>query len=87
MQQFCVIGGCSTTVAKRDGDDMSKIISFMTSVYQQVLFPERRANGMLAGSKLCTCKQKLLTPLKPTSPKEKTALSFNGPEFRATQVA
>lgn len=72
--------GCSTTMAKRDGDDMSKIISFMTSVYQQVLFPEGRANGMLTGSKSCTCKQKLLMPPSPTSPKEKIFLSFNGPD-------
>lgn len=34
--------------------------------------------------KSCTCKQKLLMPLNPTSPKEKTSLSFNGSEFRAT---
>jgi len=71
-------------VAKRNGDDMSEIISFMASIYQQVLFPERRASGTLAGSKLCTCKQKLLTPLNLTFPKEKSFPSCDGPEFRAT---
>lgn len=39
MQQFGVIGECCVTVAKRDGDDTN--ILFMTSVYQQVLLPEK----------------------------------------------
>lgn len=59
-----------------------KIIAFVTSSYQQVLFPET-TKATLTGSKSCTCKQRLLTPLNPTSPKEKTFLSFNGPELGA----
>lgn len=63
VHQLRAIGRCSTAVARRDGDDMNKIISFMTSCCQEALSPERWANGTSAGDEWWTCQQKLQSTL------------------------